>query len=266
MLARHVRVDVIVVAMIGERGREVNDFIANSLGAAGLARSVVIAATADDPALVRTHAVHAAHAVAEFFRDRGRHVLLILDSMTRFAMAQREVGLAVGEPPTYRGYTPSVFSLMPKLLERCGRLQTGGAITAVYSVLVEGDDMNEPIADHMRAILDGHIVLSRTIAARAHHPAIDVLQSASRLMSAVASKQDRAVASEVLTLLAAFEASRDLVEMGAYQEGSNAILDRALRVLPAVQRLLRQLPDESSARDDALRQLDSALATTDTLA
>lgn len=259
MLARHVKVDVIVVALIGERGREVNDFITQSLGAEGLRRGVVIAATADDPALVRVHAVHAAHAVAEFFRDRGQHVLLILDSMTRFAMAQREVGLAVGEPPTYRGYTPSVFSLMPRLLERCGRIRGGGAITAVYSVLVEGDDMNEPIADHMRAILDGHIVLSRAIAARAQHPAIDLLHSASRLLTAICSDSERALASEVLALLAAYEASRDLVEMGAYQEGSNAQLDRALLVLPALQRILRQRPEERTARRDTLLQLEAAL-------
>lgn len=259
MLARHVTADVIVVALIGERGREVSDFITHSLGSEGLKRSVVIAATADDPALVRTHAVHSAHAVAEFFRDRGRHVLLILDSMTRFAMAQREIGLAVGEPPTYRGYTPSVFSLMPKLLERCGRLQSGGAITAVYSVLVEGDDMNEPIADHMRAILDGHIVLSRTIAARSHHPAIDVLQSASRLMGAVSGEDEIALASEIRALLATFEASKDLIEMGAYHEGSNAALDRALRVLPAVQRVLRQLPDDSTPRSDTIEKLRSAV-------
>ena len=219
MLARHVQADVIVVAMIGERGREVSDFIQHSLGD-GLQRSVVIVATADAPALVRTHAVHSAHAVAEFFRDRGRNVLLILDSMTRFAMAQREIGLAVGEPPTYRGYTPSVFSLMPKLLERCGRLRDSGTITAVYSVLVEGDDMNDPIADHMRAILDGHIVLSRSIAARAHHPAIDVLHSASRLLSAVASKNEQKLAQQIVELLATFESARDLLDMGAYQEGA----------------------------------------------
>jgi len=259
MLARHVRADVIVVALIGERGREVSDFITHSLGAEGLKRSVVIAATADDPALVRTHAVHSAHAVAEFFRDRGRNVLMILDSMTRFAMAQREIGLAVGEPPTYRGYTPSVFSLMPKLLERCGRLRSGGAITAVYSVLVEGDDMNEPIADHMRAILDGHVVLNRAIAARSHHPAIDVLHSASRLMSAVSEPADRELAADIVSLLATFDASKDLIEMGAYQEGNNPMLDRAVRVLPAVQRILRQLPEDSTSRSETLEQLRSAV-------
>ncbi|MGH8077581.1 MAG: FliI/YscN family ATPase, partial [Lysobacter sp.] len=171
MLARRVKADVTVLALIGERGREVGEFLTHSLGPEGLKRAVVVVATADEPALVRAHAAHAAHAIAEYFRDQGKSVLLIVDSMTRFAMAQREIGLAVGEPPTFRGYTPSVFSQLPKLLERCGRMRSGGAISGVYSVLVEGDDMNEPVTDHMRAILDGHIVLTRDLAARGHHPA-----------------------------------------------------------------------------------------------
>ncbi len=259
MLARHVEVDVVVVAMIGERGREVNDFLRESLGDDGLSRAVVMVATADQPALVRTHAVRAAHAVAEFFRERGRSVLLILDSMTRFAMAQREVGLAVGEPPTYRGYTPSVFAQLPQLLERCGRIAGKGSITAIYSVLVEGDDMNEPVTDHMRSILDGHIVLSRSLAARAHHPAIDVLQSASRLMGAVADAPERAMADATRSMLATWEASRDLVEMGAYQAGTHPALDSALAVLPAVQQVLRQTPGERDARADTLRALAAAM-------
>jgi flagellum-specific ATP synthase len=187
MLTRQSKADVIVVAMVGERGREVGDFIAESLGEEGLARAVVMAATADQPPLLRIHAVHAAHATAEYFRDQGLDVLLVVDSMTRFAMAQREIGIAAGEPPASRGYPPSVFTWLPRILERCGRLRDSGSITAVYTVLVEGDDMNEPIADHMRAILDGHIVLARELADRGQLPAVDVLRSVSRLMGRLAS-------------------------------------------------------------------------------
>jgi flagellum-specific ATP synthase len=262
MLARHVRADVTVLALIGERGREVGDFIHNSLGEAGLARSVVIAATADQPALVRTHAVHAAHAIAEYFRDRGRSVLLIVDSMTRFAMAQREIGLAIGEPPTFRGYTPSVFAQLPRVLERCGRVAGSGSISAVYSVLVEGDDMNEPITDHMRAILDGHIVLSRDIAARGHHPAIDLLQSTSRLMNHLADPAQLELAREVRRQLAMYEGSRDLIELGAHQRGSNPVLDHAIDVKPALDEVLQQRPQESMARDEGYRRLERALAET----
>ena len=260
MMARHMSVDVTVLALIGERGREVGDFVRQSLGAAGLRRSVVIAATADQPALVRTHAVHAAHAIAEYFRDQGKSVLLIVDSMTRFAMAQREIGLAIGEPPTFRGYTPSVFAALPRVLERCGRVRGSGAISAVYSVLVEGDDMNEPVTEHMRAILDGHVVLTRDLAARGHHPAIDVLQSTSRLMSHVATPDEQEIAREARKLLAVYEASRDLVELGAHQRGANAALDHAIDVKPALDRVLVQSPEQSSRRGDALRSLQRAMA------
>lgn len=261
MLARQVKADVTVLALIGERGREVGEFLTHALGIDGLRRSVVIAATADESALVRVHAAHAAHAVAEFFRDQGKSVLLMVDSMTRFAMAQREIGLAIGEPPTFRGYTPSVFSQLPKLLERCGRLRSGGAISGVYSVLVEGDDMNEPVTDHMRAILDGHVVLTRDLAARGHHPAIDVLHSSSRLMHQVASDEQSALAKEAKRHLAVYEASRDLIELGAHQRGANPELDRAVELKPALDGLMQQTPKESTPLIQAIRQLAAALGT-----
>jgi len=258
-LARQVNADVTVLALIGERGREVGDFLEHSLGPDGRRRAVVMVATADEPALVRVHAAHAAHAVAEYFRDSGRSVLLVVDSMTRFAMAQREVGLAVGEPPTSRGYTPSVFAQLPRMLERCGRLRSGGAITGLYSVLVEGDDMNEPVTDHMRAILDGHIVLSRELAARGHHPAIDVLHSASRLMEAVASADERSLAREARRQLAIYESSRDLIELGAHQRGANPELDRVVDLRPALEHVLQQPPTEATPRVEAYRRLERAL-------
>lgn len=262
MLARHVRVDVIVVAMIGERGREVGDFLEHALGRAGRARSVVVVATADQPALVRTHAVHAAHAIAEYFRDQRLDVLLILDSITRFAMAQREIGLAAGEPPTSRGYPPSVFTLLPQILERGGRMREGGSISSIYSVLVEGDDMNEPVADHMRAILDGHIVLSRDLASRAQLPAIDPLSSVSRLLTRLIDPDEDALLRRVRTLLSTYESSRDLVEMGAYQPGSNAMLDTALTAVPELQALLAQRPDESTSRAEVMSALAALFPTT----
>jgi flagellum-specific ATP synthase len=259
MLAKQVKADVTVMCLVGERGREVGDFVRNSLGEQGLRRSVVMVATADQPALVRTHAVHAAHAVAEYFRDQGQSVLLILDSMTRFAMAQREIGLAVGEPPTFRGYTPSVFGQLPKLLERCGRIRNGGAISAIYSVLVEGDDMNEPVTDHMRAILDGHIILQRDLAARGHHPSIDPLQSASRLMGQLVPPGEQALVAEVKRQLAVYAGSRDLIELGAHQRGANPALDRAVDLKPALDKVLCQAASESSSRAEAIARLRAAL-------
>ena len=259
MLARQVVADVTVLALVGERGREVGEFLEHSLGPEGLKRSVVVVATSDEPALVRAHAAHAAHAIAEYFRDQGKSVLLIVDSMTRFAMAQREIGLAIGEPPTFRGYTPSVFSKLPTLLERCGRLRSGGAISGIYSVLVEGDDMNEPVTDHMRAILDGHIILDRDLASRGHHPAIDVLRSASRLMGAVASEQDQAVARDVRRQMAVYAASRDLIELGAHQRGVNPALDAAIDVKAPLDKVLQQTPKQFSARADAIRMFAGAL-------
>jgi len=258
MLARHVRADVTVLALVGERGREVGDFLQHALGQSGRARSVVMAATADQPALVRTHAVHAAHAVAEYFRDQGRSVLLVVDSITRFAMAQREIGLAVGEPPTFRGYTPSVFSWLPRIAERCGR-HGAGSITAIYSVLVEGDDLNEPITDHMRAILDGHIVLTREHAARGQYPAIDVLKSTSRLASALATPTELALAAQVRRTLALYEGSRDMIELGAHQPGINETLDKAIEAHPGLNEVLAQDARMAIPRADALARLSHVL-------
>lgn len=254
-LARQVDADVTVLALIGERGREVYDFLEHSLGAEGLKRSVVVVATADEPALMRTQAAYAAHAVAEYFRDQGKAVLLVVDSMTRFAMAQRDIGLSIGEPPTFRGYTPSVFAQLPRMLERCGRVRSGGSITGIYSVLVEGDDMNEPITDHMRAILDGHIILDRELAARGHHPAIDVLHSTSRLLGAVASAPDRLTARQARRELALYDGAKDLVEMGAHQSGINPELDGVLERRADMDAFLQQAPDERSSRDSALERL-----------
>jgi flagellum-specific ATP synthase len=259
MMARHVRADVAVIGLIGERGREVGDFVANALGAAGMKRAVVIAATSDQPALVRAHATHAAHAVAEYFRDQGLDVLLMIDSVTRFAMAQREIGLAAGEPPTSRGYPPSVFNTLPQLVERGGALKGSGSVSCVYSVLVEGDDMNEPVADHMRALLDGHIVLSRELAHRGQLPAIDPLQSISRWIGRLASRDEQREAADVRSLLASYEASRDLIDMGAYQRGANPALDRAVERVPGILASFRQPPEVSHGRAASYGVLDGLL-------
>jgi flagellum-specific ATP synthase len=259
MLARDVQADVNVIALIGERGREVREFVEKNLGAEGLKRSVVIVATSDQPALARTRAAHAATAVAEYFRDQGRQVLLMMDSITRYAMARREIGLAAGEPPTARGYTPSVFAEIPALCERCGTTDSGGAITALYTVLVEGDDFNEPISDIVRATLDGHIMLSRTLAHEGHFPAIDVLQSSSRLASDLVSDNDRQLMSAALDLLATYERNRQMVDMGAYRAGSNPAIDRAIEAFPALRDVLRQSVLESTARQTALQRLAGAV-------
>lgn len=261
MLARDVKADVNVIALIGERGREVREFIESQLGPEGLRRSVVIVATSDQPALVRTRAAHAATAIAEYFREQGQQVLLMMDSITRFAMARREIGLAAGEPPTARGYTPSVFADIPALCERCGTIDTGGSITALYTVLVEGDDFNEPISDIVRATLDGHIMLSRDLAHEGHFPAIDVLQSSSRLASELTSKQEREVMGAAVELLATYERNRQMVDMGAYRPGSNPALDRAIAAFPALRSVLRQPVQESSTRNDALDGLRRAIGT-----
>jgi flagellum-specific ATP synthase len=260
MLARDVRVDVNVIALIGERGREVRDFVESQLGPEGLARSVLVVATSDQPALVRTRAAHAATAIAEYFRDQGQQVLLMMDSITRFAMARREVGLAAGEPPTARGYTPSVFADIPALCERCGTTDGGGAITALYTVLVEGDDFNEPISDIVRATLDGHIMLSRELAHEGHFPAIDVLQSASRLASELATAQERALMAAAVEQLATYQRNRQMVDMGAYRAGSNAGIDRAMAAMPALRAVLRQSVQESVPRQEALARLAAAVA------
>lgn len=257
-IARHVRADLNVIALIGERGREVRDFVEDQLGAEGLARSVVVVATADQPALARIRAAHAAVAIARHFADAGRSVLLTMDSMTRLAMARREVGLAALEPATARGYTPSVFAELPRLCERCGTTPAGGSVTALLTVLVEGDDLNDPVADHLRAILDGHIVLSRELAQQGHYPPIDVLRSASRLMGELASDADRALAAEVVRHLAVLERNRQLVELGAYAAGSNPALDLALRMEPHLFAWLQQ-DAVACTRAEALSRLSDLL-------
>ena len=239
-LARSSNADVAVIALIGERGREVQEFVERDLGKAGLARSVVVVSTSDQPALVRLKAAWVATTIAEYFRDHeGLDVTFMMDSVTRFAMAQREIGLAIGEPPASKGYTPSVFALLPKLMERAGTSESG-SITGFYTVLVEGDDFNEPICDAARGILDGHIMLSRDLAARNHYPAIDVLHSVSRVMGAVTAPEHRDWAALARKLLATYEKARDLVNIGAYAPGSDPEIDAALAALPALMRFLQQ--------------------------
>ena len=256
MIARNAASDVNVIALIGERGREVREFIEEQLGEQGLARSVVIVATSDQPALLRMKAAEVATTIAEAFRDEGRHVLFLMDSVTRLAMAQREIGLGAGEPPALRGYPPSVFSYLPRLLERTGSGESG-TITGFYAVLVEGDDMNEPIADTVRSILDGHIVLSRSLAERNHYPAIDVSASLSRVMPAVVSRAHAALASALRASMAEYENARDLIEVGAYAPGSSAAIDAAIRLRPAIEAYLCQTPGETCTIETALRRLTS---------
>lgn len=255
MIARQSRADVNVIALVGERGREVREFIEKQLGAEGLDRSVVVVATSDQPALARARAAYAATAIAEYFRDLGLQVMLTMDSVTRFAMARREIGLVAGEPPTARGYTPSVFAELPGLCERCGTSESGGSITAIYTVLVEGDDFNEPISDMLRATLDGHVVLSRQLAQQGHYPAIDVLHSASRLLGDLVQKADRDLVHQVFEVLATHNRNRQIVEIGAYRAGSNRDIDRALELAPVLDGFLRQDVDESAPRDEAVAQL-----------
>ncbi|MCU7815183.1 MAG: FliI/YscN family ATPase [Candidatus Thiodiazotropha sp. (ex Rostrolucina anterorostrata)] len=261
MIARRMDADVNVIALIGERGREVLDFIELNLGESGLARSVVVVATSDQPALVRAHAAFAATAIAEYFRDQGKDVVLTMDSITRFAMAQREIGLAAGEPPTARGYTPSVFALLPRLLERGGTSKDGGSITAFYTVLVEGDDINDPVSDSLRAILDGTIVLSRELANRGHYPSIDLLHSNSRLFMHLTDKGEREDAQALIELLSSYDSSRDMVEIGAYREGSNPLLDRAIGRMEQINAFLRQEVGQTGDRAEAYRRLHQIVAT-----
>ncbi|MBM3288622.1 MAG: FliI/YscN family ATPase [Candidatus Hydrogenedentes bacterium] len=258
MIARNTSADVNVIALVGERGREVREFIEGDLGPQGLARSVVVVATSDEPALMRIKGALVATAIAEWFRDQGADVLLMMDSVTRFAMAQREVGLAVGEPPTTRGYPPSVYALLPKLLERAGTSDKG-SITGIYSVLVEADDLNDPVGDAVRSILDGHIALSRALASRNHYPAIDVLESISRCMIDVTPDTHRLLAGEVRKVLATYRDAEDLINIGAYVEGSNPEIDRAVKLMPGVRRFLQQGLHESSKLADVSAQLHKAI-------
>lgn len=254
MIARNTEADISVISLVGERGREVREFIERDLGEEGLQRSVVIVATSDQPALLRIKCAMAATAIAEYFRDNGKNVMLMMDSVTRFAMAQREVGLTIGEPPATRGYTPSVFALLPRLLERAG---TGdnGSITGIYTVLVDGDDMNEPIADCVRSILDGHIVLSRSIAAMNHYPAIDVLSSVSRLMLEIVNREQWQAAQKLRSLLAVYKEAEDLINIGAYAAGSNPAIDDAVRMIKPVREFLQQQVYEHSSMEQTIKQL-----------
>jgi flagellum-specific ATP synthase len=254
MMARYTSADVNVIALIGERGREVNEFLERDLGPQGLLRSVVVVATSDEPALRRVQAAQAATAIAEYFRDLGRNVLLLMDSLTRFAMAQREIGLAAGEPPTTRGYPPSVFMLLPQLLERAGQAARG-SITGFYSVLVEGDDPQEPISDAVRGLLDGHTWLSRKLASRAHWPAIDVLESISRLMPDITSRPHVEAAQVVRELMAVYRDHEDLISIGAYRKGANRQVDLAIDLLDEINKYLRQRVDEPATLESARQGL-----------
>lgn len=245
MIARYTKADVNVIALIGERGREVREFLERDLGKEGLKRSVVVVATSDEPPSLRVRAAFYATSLAEYFRDKGLDVLLLMDSLTRFCMAQREIGLASGEPPTARGYTPSVFALLPKLLERAGPKLNSGSITGIYTVLVEGDDMNDPIADAVRSIVDGHIVLSRDLAHQGHYPAIDVLASVSRVMKDIVPREHLDLYFKALHILATYRRAEDLINIGAYVKGSNPDVDLALALIKDLQAFLRQRIDEA---------------------
>ena len=259
MVARGTDAEVSVIALVGERGREVREFIENDLGPEGLARSVVVVSTSDAPPVERLRAAFVATRIAESFRDAGRHVVLMMDSLTRVAMAQRELGLSAGEPPATRGYPPSVFALMPRLLERAGTSPTG-SITGLYTVLVEGDDLQDPVGDTARAILDGHIVLSRRLATSGHFPSIDVLESISRVNQAVTTPEHREDAARLRRLLAAHRDVRDLVEIGAYVPGADADADAALARMPQIEAFLRQALDDLTTTDDTRRRLHELVA------
>jgi len=258
MIARGCTADVVVVALVGERGREVREFIEKDLGPEGLKRSVVVVATSDTPAPLRLRAAFTATAIAEAYRDQGKSVLLMMDSVTRFAMAQREIGLAIGEPPATRGYTPSVFALLPRLLERAGAGERG-AITALYTVLVEGDDMNEPVADAVRGILDGHLVLSRQLAHHNHYPAVDVLESVSRLTRDVCTPEEVELAARAREMLALYRKNEDIVSIGAYQKGASPALDRAIALHEPLRDFLRQRVDEHTPRAESFKRLQEIL-------
>ena len=256
MIARYADADVNVIALIGERGREVLDFIERDLGEEGMKKSVVVCATSDKPALVRLKGAFTATAIAEYFRDQGKKVILMMDSVTRFAMAQREIGLAIGEPPASKGYTPSVFAMLPRLMERSG-MSDKGSITAFYTVLVDGDDFNEPIADAVRGILDGHIVLSRELAAKNHFPAIDVLRSISRLMSEIADEEHKEAASFYRDMLSTYKDSEDLINIGAYVKGSNKKVDMSIKYYDSINNFLKQKMSEHTELNESISMLKS---------
>lgn len=258
MIARGCSADVVVIALVGERGREVREFLEKDLGPEGMKRSVVVVATSDTPAPLRLRAAFTATAIAEAYRDQGKNVMLMMDSVTRFAMAQREIGLAIGEPPATRGYTPSVFALLPRLLERSGAGEEG-AITALYTVLVEGDDMNEPVADAVRGILDGHLVLSRQLAHFNHYPAVDVLESVSRLTRDVCTPEEVELAAKAREHLALYRKNEDLISIGAYQKGANAALDQSIGLHEPLRNFLRQGVHEHTPRAESFKLLRKIL-------
>jgi len=259
MMTKHTSADVTVIGLIGERGREVKDFVNHTLGASGMKSSVVVAATSDTPPLVRMRGAYLATTIAEYFRDQGKHVLLIIDSITRFAMSSRDVGLAAGEPPTSRGYTPSFFVQIPVLLERVGYVEGGGSITGIYTVLVEGDDLNDPVGDTVRSIVDGHIVLSRSIANRGHYPAIDVLASVSRVFRDVAKPNHVQLRQQAIDIMATYRGAEDMISIGAYVDGSNPKIDRAKKLMPAIDGFLRQDMNRKIDLNTGIAELTSVL-------
>ena len=258
MIAREVQADINVIALVGERGREVLEFIERDLGPKGMARSVLVVATSDQPSMMRNKCPMTATAIAEYFKDQGKNVLLMMDSLTRYAMAQREIGLATGEAPIARGYTPSIYTTMPKLLERAGNFERG-SITGIYTVLVEGDDTNEPISDTVRGIIDGHIILSRKVAAKNHYPAIETLESVSRLMSEIADKEHKDAAAKLRNLLSVYNANYDLVSIGAYKKGTNPALDEALKKIDKINAFLQQATDEAFTFEETVKMLKDAV-------
>lgn len=260
MIARSTTADVNVIAMIGERGREVREFIENDLGPEGMARSVVVCVTSDQSPLLRMRGAYVATALAEYYSSHGKNVLLMMDSVTRFAMAQREIGLSTGEPPSSKGYTPSVFAMLPKLLERAGSFEGEGSITGLYTTLVEGDDMNDPIGDSVRSIVDGHIVLSRALAHKGHFPAIDVLQSASRVMKAVSHPEQMKLAQKLRETLAIYKDAEDLINIGAYKPGSNPKIDRAVKIIDQVNEFLRQAVEDPTDMATTRKWMQQILA------
>lgn len=258
MIARNVKADINVIALVGERGREVVEFINRDLGSEGLKRSVLVVATSDQPAMMRYKCAQTATAIAEFFQKQGKDVLLMMDSLTRFAMTQREIGLSAGEAPVARGYTPSIYSALPKLLERSGNFEVG-SITGIYTVLVEGDDPNEPVADTVRSIIDGHIILSRSIAAKNHYPAVDVLNSLSRLMSHITTPQHKNAANQLRNMLAVYRENEDLISIGAYKSGANKKLDQAIDHMDRINEFLIQEVDSPVRFSDTIVQLEKAV-------
>lgn len=258
MIARNIKADINVIALVGERGRELVEFINRDLGPEGIKRSVLVVATSDQPAMMRSKCALTATAIAEYFRDQGKDVLLMMDSLTRFAMAQREIGLSTGEAPVARGYTPSIYAVMPKLLERAGNFKQG-SITGIYTVLVEGDDANEPISDIVRGIIDGHIMLSRQVAMRNHYPAIDVLASVSRLMSEIASKEQKTAAGKIRNMMSVYKENQDLISIGAYKSGSNPELDYAISHITAINGFLQQAVGEKVSFDETVELMQQII-------